>query len=537
MAKSLLFRHLRDQIRRKYHRESLGNNKSVNEDIFLGRRAFLQNLAVASLSASSLLQMQSCAHDKSRSDEIKKHPNDSEKSVAPVIILGGGLAGITAAHDLALGGYPCQVFEATERLGGRMLTLEKFNEEGMYCELGGEFVDSNHADLIGLCREFDISLISFGEVDRGLEQSIYYFGGQYYKDSDALKCIEKMAPRFKRDFELLSSPAGLKRFDSLSIANYIKTYRGEVDSWFLRMIEVAFIGEFGLDSEELNSVLMLQSIAMDTSSFKLYGESDQAYCIEGGSQKLINSLEKFLNAKQVPIFYGHRLVKISNKGSNIHLTFENDRKIKEVIARKVICTIPYTVLREVEGIFELDLRVQKKAAIREAAYGLSGKLLLGYKSRSWRAGVFVSKNCAPIFKSNGMIYTDLENQNIWESSRGQVGQSGILTNFVGGLAGRDLGFQVQDIYAKNTDKIFPGTQSNRDHHVFLWNWAKYSMTKGSYQALRPGDLEKFGDASPLSELGDSIHFAGEHASEKFQGFMNGACFSGRRAAKAIMKLG
>ncbi len=71
----------------------------------------------------------------------------------PVAILGAGIAGLTAAYRLMQAGVPCEIFEGSDRTGGRVLTKTDFNKDGMFCELGGELVDSNHDDLIALARE------------------------------------------------------------------------------------------------------------------------------------------------------------------------------------------------------------------------------------------------------------------------------------------------------------------------------------------------------------------------------------------------
>src|SRR5262249_10470976 len=57
-----------------------------------------------------------------------------------VAILGAGAAGLTAAYRLDKAGVRCEIFEASARTGGRMFTKHDFNQDGMFCELGGELV-------------------------------------------------------------------------------------------------------------------------------------------------------------------------------------------------------------------------------------------------------------------------------------------------------------------------------------------------------------------------------------------------------------
>src|SRR5947209_2983096 len=98
----------------------------------------------------------------------------------PVAILGAGLAGLTAAYRLHQAGIPCEIFEGSERTGGRVLTKYDFNKDAMFCELGGELVDSNHQDLITLARDLSVDIQELKGVDRGGD--LYFFGGQHYAD-------------------------------------------------------------------------------------------------------------------------------------------------------------------------------------------------------------------------------------------------------------------------------------------------------------------------------------------------------------------
>ena len=70
----------------------------------------------------------------------------------PIAIVGGGVAGLTAAYRLQKHGAKPVLFEASNRWGGRMFTRYNFYK-GMFCEMGGELVDSNHEDLKNILDE------------------------------------------------------------------------------------------------------------------------------------------------------------------------------------------------------------------------------------------------------------------------------------------------------------------------------------------------------------------------------------------------
>ncbi|HEX2899341.1 MAG TPA: NAD(P)-binding protein, partial [Bacteroidia bacterium] len=70
------------------------------------------------------------------------------KSDAKIVIVGGGLAGLHAAFTLKKLGISqgVSIYEASNRTGGRMFT-QKLNGNTGTTEFGGEFIDSNHADM------------------------------------------------------------------------------------------------------------------------------------------------------------------------------------------------------------------------------------------------------------------------------------------------------------------------------------------------------------------------------------------------------
>ncbi len=77
------------------------------------------------------------------------------QSAARIVVVGAGLAGLVAAHRLAQGGARnVRVYEAANRLGGRVLSAPDAVAPGHVAELGGSFINSTHRDVLALCREF-----------------------------------------------------------------------------------------------------------------------------------------------------------------------------------------------------------------------------------------------------------------------------------------------------------------------------------------------------------------------------------------------
>jgi monoamine oxidase len=460
-------------------------------------------------------------------------PKQNARGGEPVAILGAGLAGLTAAYRLLQAGVPCEIFEGSERTGGRVLTKVDFNKDAMFCELGGELVDTNHADLIALAGELGVEIQELKGEDKGVD--LYFFGGKLQTDAQLIPLFRPFAHKLAADLKGIYDADGnftakARQFDKLSLAQYLAGAGKGVEKWVVDLLRVAYTIEYGRDADEQSSLNLLTILKADTSAgFEIFGDSDESKRIKGGSSSLPNALAKTLEGK-VQINYGHRLVRIAQSGPNLQLTFATEGISKPVKFTRVICALPFTMLREVEGIKALPLGRKKQAAIAQLGYGNNAKVMYGFTERWWRNPAL--KLPAP---SNGSIFTDLPLQCTWESSRGQEGKSGILTNFLGGAGAKPFTTERFDKFRVEFNQVFPGIAEKFDGQRALMNWPEYKFTRGSYTCPLVGQYTTLLKATGEPELEGRLIFAGEHTSGEFSGFMNGAVQSGNRAAKEILE--
>jgi len=271
------------------------------------------------------------------------------------------------------------------------------------------------------------------------------------------------------------------------------------------------------------------SISRDRHKPTIMGESDEDARIRGGNGRLPDELVKKISDR-VPLHAGHEWIAVRERGDDLELVFKVDSRTVEVRASQVICAIPFTVLRRVEGIFDLPLSRNKKLSIAELGYGTNSKVMLGYRSKIWRNQLTNHRF------SNGSVYTNLESQQFWETSRGQQGQSGIITNFIGGNAGLRAGAGTVETSAQDFNRLFAGALELRDDRQVLHNWATAKYSLGSYICPKPGQYARIVGATSGEELGGRLQFCGEHTSEAFSGFMNGAVDSGNRVAARVVQI-
>lgn len=466
-------------------------------------------------------------------------PLPTHHSSSPVIIIGGGTAGLTAAYRLMNAGVACEIFEANTRFGGRMYTQPNFNGDGMFCERGGELVDQSHEALMNLCAELELEIESLKENKPDLSNELFYINGRYYNDQNLLEAFAPLARRIrqaKREIYGHVSPGRTPRanpwkfahYDRMTLAEFLDSLRRDVDGWVIDLVSVAYVGEMGLEANQQSALNLILLISSDAGHPSIMGPSDEGARIKGGNGSLPDALVKKISAR-VPLHPGHEWVAVREKNQGLLLTFKSGSSTVEIQASQVICAIPFTLLRRVDGIFDLPLSPNKKLSIAELGYGTNSKIMLGYRSRIWRNTRTDGKF------SNGSVYTNLSSQQFWETSRGQCGTSGIITNFIGGNAGLLAGAGSIDQSAQDFNHLFSGAIDLRDGRKTLHNWATAKYSLGSYICPKPGQYARIVGATSGEELGGRLQFCGEHTSEAFSGFMNGAVDSGNRVAGKVVE--
>ena len=458
----------------------------------------------------------------------------------PVAIIGGGVAGLTAAYRLQAAGATPIVFEASNRWGGRMFTHYDFYK-GMFCELGGEFVDTNHEDLQKLATEVGVEMEKLAAEGDG--EDLYFFGGKFHTPKEMLdpetqkgafapiaQQIAKDADRLTDDDDNWTSYAG--KLDRRSLKDYLQQFRGKTDDWAIDLLDVGYNIEFGLETKDQSSLNMVDFIGTDLSQpFQMFGESDEVFRIKGGSSALINALIAALE-KKIEMKQGHTLTALDYKGGKVVASFDAPGGATSESFEAMILALPFTKLRQVKGLKSLRLGAEKLKCIQSLGYGQSAKILQGTTSRVWR-----SSNSGLPAPSNGTFYSDLGFQNLWDSSRAQPGEAGIITNFLGVKAGAGDAKSALDAFRADLPKMSQKMAESIDPAaVISWFWSVYPYTLGSYASAKVGQYTTMLEVASEPALDGRLQFAGEHTSSDFLGFMNGGVESGNRASAALIEV-
>jgi monoamine oxidase len=512
MPRTELFTQLRralriaDRLERKNIPTDLALEKAAED---WSRRRFLRTSAVAA--AGATLAFPRIA----RADDLR------------VVILGAGTAGLTCAYRLQQSGIHATVVEASPRVGGRMYSLQNFFPDDQVAELGGELIDTDHHAVRNLARELGVELIDLAYLDHSTGHDYFIDGKLYKSDSEWIEAFRPVAEAVRRDIgengencEVTwnSGTARGKELDAMSVAEWLD--RNRITGPIRKVLEVAYVGELGLELAEQSALNLLCAVGTTPDTFGIFGESNERFRCKDGNGAIPIRLAQEL---QHPVDVGTVVESIRNRGNGFELSVRRGSTSATIAADIVVTTIPLTVMRKLD-LKNLNLTPAQRNTILGQGYGTNSKMMVGLSARPW-----VEMNVT------AYTFTDLPFQACWDTSRGQRGQNAILTNFTGGRQGLRVGEgALQDRareFVAQADNVFPGAKAAYTGKAVRQIWPAYQWSQGSYTCFRPGEYQRYFRA--LVEPQGRLFFAGEHTVDEF-GFMNSAVESGERAATQVL---
>jgi monoamine oxidase len=452
---------------------------------------------------------------------------NAAKSKKPVLIVGAGIAGLTAAYYLNRSGIQVRIVEASKRTGGRILSQGKALGTAATIELGGEFIDSGHSNIRKLAKELGLVEVDLLAGDSGLAQDVWFFNNRIISEKELITAFIPLAKQMEKDVKAIgevnyksTNPRAIK-LDRLSITNYLDRYCP--DPTLRQFITVAYTNEYGVEVERQSAINFLLLIGTKLDKLEIFGESDQRYHIRGGNQQITNKLAAKLS-NYIETSTQLESIRSTAKG-RYRVSLRQGGVSKEEMFDRVILAIPFSVLRQID--IGVRLPAVKQAAIKEVGYGTNTKLATSYSDRLWRNK----------YRSNGQSFSDLDISETWEASRYTPIKAGIITSFSGGQLGvkiaRSNPTEVGSKFTQQFDKIFPGVGKLSNAQSIASAWINSPFSRGSYSCYLVGQWTKF--AGVEGERVGNLFFIGEHCSIEAQGYMEGGCATGIAVAKTILK--
>ena len=451
---------------------------------------------------------------------------------ARIVIVGAGLAGLTCAYELRKAGYVAEIHDAhPDRLGGRTWTDHQTFAAGQISEHGGELIDQGHTQIRQLCRSLGLELDNLLAAEQNGTEPKFFFDNAPYSYVDATNDIKTIWQKVKSDVQAASYPTLYnlstergRQLDAMSIIDWInETVPGGMSSRLGKLLDVAYNIEYGAECSQQSSLNLLYLLGYSgQGQLRLFGPSNEKYHVRGGNDQIVSGLASQLSGQ---IVMGSALTKIAQRaGGAYDLTFKRGGKLVTQTADRVVLTLPFAVLRTLD-FSRAGFTARKTQAIREQGMGTNSKLNVQFVDRHWRS-----------LGGNGDTFADTGYQATWEVTRGQSGTPGILVDYTGGLIGDTFGSGTPAsraaTFASQLEPVFPGISDKLNGRATIDYWPGNPYQRGSYSYWKVGQYQAF--AGVERERSGRCHFAGEHTSVDFQGYLNGAVETGQRASSEIL---
>lgn len=444
-----------------------------------------------------------------------------------VAIVGGGLAGLTALRTLADAGLDVRLYEARGRIGGRIFTA---SGGPIPADDGGQFINGDHDDILALASHYGLRLI-----DRAAMQgrTLVIDGDRLVPDAELVEDLRAIAARIASDAQALDADyeTNAHALDALSVKSYLDRHAEALPRPYVRaLLEASVRTEYGQEAVDASALELIFNLpVVDGAHLELIGASDERYVLAGGSGTLIGAMAEDLMPR---IATGKALVAVEKNAGGLSLRFA-DGDVQG--ADRLILTVPAPLMRTID--FGAMLPEPWRAFAAEIDVGRNEKLNAAYRGRPWESAMGATGDIWPL--PGGF-------SEVWDASAGQ-GATGLLTWFMGGAqcaagTGADPA-ALRAAFEAQAAAAVPELGAAAAGWLRRTNWSADPFARGAYSCFRPGQLTRFaslfwiedeGRASQRAAAGPLI-FAGEHLSDAFPGYMNGAAQTGRLAAQAIIE--
>ncbi|MBK8701706.1 MAG: FAD-dependent oxidoreductase [Saprospiraceae bacterium] len=420
--------------------------------------------------------------------------------VKSVIIIGSGLAGLSATRKLLEKGIKVTILEARNRAGGRVFSHKPTTAPGNVIELGAEWVGASHESLIALCNEFKLEL-----VDNRFQSDVT-INGQHAK-AGAWKMGEQAEKFWENKTSIWEAMTEAEK-NALDKTDWwrILTQRGfnEKDLAIRELLDSTDFGE---------SIRHVSGYA----AFAEYAESspnnEMDLKIRGGNSMLIDKMVEAIGADK--ILLNHQVKNIS-QDKGVKVSCENGKTFQ---ADRLICTAPTWSLMQINWMPVLSARYLE--ALNALQYARIGKFPMVFSEKFWEREDFD-------------MVTDTPAHYFYHGTKDQNTTGGVLICYATGDKADVLASVSKDQRrAIILDALKPafGDVSKYVNEELMYYWGQDAFSRGAYAFY--GKNQWLTLRMELGKPQGLCHFAGEHLAD-WQGFMEGAINSGEEAATQIL---
>lgn len=484
-------------------------------------------------------------------------------------IVGGGLAGLSAAFELRKLGFDIEIFEANkERAGGRVYTFYFDREKQYYGELGPMRIPVNHETIWYYINLFGLETVPWIQSDPNA--FIYLHQVRVRNDPQGRNVMKYIYPTYKLkgweaetpwqelgyygiEAPILQAPPAVRS----EIIRVLPKYSRQLLFWDSLSVRQMFQWR-KLSQEAINLLSNLFPIGGEF-LYNNFVDFVQEYFpvnfwymyqIKGGMAKLPLAFIKSFSSKDTSKYYpgipssrlgnvsyrpGHAVKGIyRDAGEKVSVAYvsSDSESLKIESFDSIVCAVPFSVLRtfDINPIFS-SIKMQ---AIKEVNYGNAQKTAIYCNRRFWEEQGIIG----------GGSYTDLPVTTIWYTSHYQKAKSVndpgvILGSYNFNLDAVRLGNMTEEEritkIKRDVEEVHGLPAGALDNIVTAYktqNWNSDPLFRGAFCYFTPEQKKLFSWPMVLPEYDKRVFFAGEHVSALHR-WMQGALQSGMESANAL----
>ena len=432
-----------------------------------------------------------------RSQSEQSPARDSQRKLADAIVVGAGLAGLTAADLLRTRGLDVRALEARSRVGGRTFSRQL---AGQAVDLGAEHIGAGHRGMLALAKRLGIEV-----ADSGLyrAKTRWQVGGRdktgnlppgsvrdLARTAHLMSGLARRARRLPVD-EPWRAPSA-RELDQISLAEWLDQAR--ISGPIREAHDALWEDGFTVETERISLLQVAWTIRRAGGLINSIRDTI-LYEVKGGTQTIAEALAATLHPN---LLLDHPVTRIDQDGETVAVTTA-DGSVHE--ARQLVLAVPVPTVNAIE--FSPQLPDEIDEAHTQIGFGRATTIIVGSASAAKAPFGFVigSPTYGAAWRRGPTAKTkppDIPKTRVPEVAR-EVAEGAAIPNF-------DLEIASQD-------------------------WTDEPYTRGSYVNFKPGQLTRFGPH--LRRSHGRVHFAAAERSS-WPTFMEGALESGRRAATAVM---
>ena len=464
-----------------------------------------------------------------------------------IIILGAGLAGMSAAYELEKLGYECVILEARERAGGRCFSIRKGTtnqelnqplltanfDEGLYFNAGPSRIAHHHQITLQYCKELGVPLETYNNVN---EAAYYFAEGKGLLSNKKIRIKEIQNDVRGYTSELLAKAMdtseldkALTKEDTQKIIEFLRAEGGlDIDKLYKASSRRGYTqqpAEANKDGVIADAYKLQDIIASGLLDPDFYNVTYYTYELQMTMFQAIGGMDKIalaLQAKlQSSIKFGAEVTDIKNTSNGVSVSYKTKEGLQQLQGDLCICTIPLPVLSNINHNFSSDV----SRAIDYIQYINTCKIGLQFKRRFWEEdeGVY-----------GGITHTNNELTQIFYPNNNYLSKKGILIGFynfndkakrVGALS-----FKEREQLALQKGSLIHPQYGSEFEQSFSIGWHNTKYNQGGWAVY--SDAERKTVYQALLKPDGNVYFAGEHLTY-WNAWMAGAFLSARSVVSHI----